>query len=155
MKDDEWQTPDALYDKLCDMYDFNPILDASANLGNTKCKHFLDDAMYQSWNFKGDVWCNPPHSKPNLTNFVERAEEMHLSHGIRILMIVPANFGGTATFHKYIQRKRFYEFVEGRPSFLKKGRILDSSRNAYIVIIWGKSPLISDLVLAHEGEVSK
>lgn len=138
MKDDEWETPTALYQKLCEKYNFNPTLDVAANVQNRKTRLFLTDAYLQEWvvGSLGDVWCNPPHSKPNLSRFVQKAEEQHIKHSIRIMMIVPANFGSTATFHKLIQGKRFFEFVEGRPKFEKKGKTIDPSRNAYIVIIW-------------------
>ena len=161
MNDDEWQTPQALYDKLCDRYEFNPKLDVAATLENTKCSAYLDDAFVQEWTLPFvehlDVWCNPPHSKPNLSKYVERAEEQHKKNGIRIMMIVPANFGSTVTFHKYIQRKRFYEFIEGRIKFEKKNENYGNTRNAYIVILWGKysTRFIDDLILAHKGEISK
>jgi len=134
--DDEFWTPKSLYDKLCIKYKMFPGLDVAANEQNTKCRHFLENAFYDKWYMDGhDVWCNPPHSMTE--RFMVRAENQHVRYGIRIMMIVPANVISTKVWHKYIEDKREYHGIEGRPKFLKHGKPSQyPSRNAYVVILW-------------------
>lgn len=140
--DDEFETPTELYEFLCNKYQINPKLDASANKDNTKCVDFLINALHTEW-IKPfvvpdwAVWCNPPHS---LTlEFIARAESQYLKHNMDIMMIVPANVLSTEVWHKYIEGKREYHAIKGRPVFLKNGRKTKfPSRNAYVVIIWRK-----------------
>lgn len=134
--DDEFWTPRPLYESLIKQYNFQPILDVAANKENTRCSLFLTDALHESWNHaRRAVWCNPPHSKT--AEFIARAESQHKRWGMKIMMIVPANVGGTKMFHKYIEDHREYHFIEGRPQFLKHGRPSEHpSRNTYIVILW-------------------
>lgn len=136
--DDEFWTPKDLYDKLCGLYNIQPTLDAAANSQNTKCDMFLTNALFQEWGEYHQVWCNPPHSKT--LEFIERAENQHKKYGIRIIMIVPANVISTKIWHRYIENKREYHAVEGRPKFLKHGKPSKfPSRNSYIVILWGEN----------------
>jgi len=143
IKDDEYWTPSGLYQDLCNKYDIDPILDVAANEYNCKTFYYLEDALHEEWLIEDNqivsVWCNPPHSLNS--EFVARAEVQHLRYGMDIMMIIPANFGGTKTFHRYIEGKREYHFVEGRPRFLKDGVLSEyPSRNAYIIILWRKNP---------------
>ena len=56
---------------------------------------------------------------------------------MKILMIVPANSVSTRVWHQYIEGKREYHGIKGRPVFLKNGHPTQwPSRNSYIVILW-------------------
>ena len=134
--DDEFWTPRPLYESLIEKYDFNPILDVAATKENKRCSLFLTDALHKSWNYAGqDVWCNPPHSMTD--DFIARAEQQFNRWRMKIMMIVPANVGGTIMFQKYVEGHREYHFIAGRPKFLKFGRPSKyPSRNSYIVILW-------------------
>ena len=137
--DDEFWTPKSLYESLCNKYQIYPRLDVAANEGNSRCEFFLSNALHEEW-FKPEyadlpVWCNPPHSKTD--EFITRAESQHIRHGITIMMIVPANTLGNKVWHKFIEGKREYHAIEGRPKFLKHGVPSKfPSRNAYVVILW-------------------
>ena len=69
---DEWRTPDSLYNYLDNIYDFT--LDAAATAANAKTPVFFtaaDSALTNTW--RGRVWCNPPYSRGNCTEFVTKA----------------------------------------------------------------------------------
>jgi len=140
IKDDEFETPTPLYEKLCAMYDFEPTLDVCCTLDNQKCAFGIyEGSLHKEWELQGwghtRGWCNPPHTKT--AEFVAKAELEFVNNYFQTMMIVPANFGGTSTFHKYVEGKREYHFIEGRPVFLKNGRKTKyPSRNSYIVILW-------------------
>lgn len=54
-------------------------------------------------------------------------------------MIVPANCVSTEIWHKYIEDKREYHAVKGRPVFLKNGKKTRfPSRNSYVCIVWSR-----------------
>jgi phage N-6-adenine-methyltransferase len=139
--DDDYETPDQLFFSLCEKYDILPQLDACALSHNKKCQNYLTNALYDEWLLHGkrvDVWCNPPGSMQ--LSFIERAELQYLKHNFNIIMIVPANCVSTEIFHKYIEGKREYHAVQGRPIFLKNGKKTRfPSRNSYICIIWRKT----------------
>ena len=135
IKDDEFETPTDLYERLCNLYSIKPLLDVAANDSNTKCEYHLKDGLHDEWHF--DSWCNPPHTKT--LHFIQRAEAQHIKHNINILMIVPANTISTQAWHRYIEDKREYHAIYQRPTFWKNGRRSKfPSRNAYICIVWRK-----------------
>lgn len=136
--DDNYETPNDLFFKLTNKNKIMPKLDACATRENSKCSFFLTDALHEEWlvgNRMVDVWCNPPGSLQ--LKFIERAELQHRKYGMNIIMIVPANCVSTNIWHEYVEGKRQYHAVEGRPIFLKNGRKTKfPSRNSYVCIIW-------------------
>lgn len=90
MANDEWQTPQALFDKLNDEFNFD--VDVAASEKNSKCNRFIDqylDALDREygWNIysvtqgslnhktTGRCWMNPPYSRGNIDKFVKKAFE--------------------------------------------------------------------------------
>ena len=79
----DWGTPKGVYAALNDEFDF--VLDAAASDKNAKCSEYYtekDDALIQSWNKGGAVFCNPPYGR-HLGKWVKKACEEY--YGIRIL----------------------------------------------------------------------
>jgi len=145
---DEWETPDELYQHLCEKYNIHPEYDVAAIDGNSKCMYLIDkeqDSFVKEWGIqsdiqfpnKADVWCNPPHSKNE--EFVKRAYDQWVKHNINIMMILPANALCTNYAENWIE-----PFAEYHPinrslcKFLYHGKTKDSSRNGYFVVIWRK-----------------
>ena len=143
---DEWETPDVLYQHLCEKYNIYPEIDVAASFENKKCECFLsehENALEVDWkdNYFGkeiiDVWCNPPHSKNE--EFVKKAYNEWVTQNITIMMILPANALCTNYAENWIE-----PFAEYHPinrsfcKFLYHGKEKDSSRNGYFVIIWRK-----------------
>lgn len=84
---DQWMTPDELYDQLHAEFAFG--CDVAASMENTRCEYFIDrddDALTRDW---GEMnWCNPPYSKIKV--FVEKAIEQSL-YGRATVMLLRAD----------------------------------------------------------------
>ena len=137
---DDWETPDELYQHLCEKYSIYPELDMASDGDNSKCSFFSADALNKDWLFKKDrvdVWCNPPHSKNE--EFVRRAYDQWVEHNINIMMILPANALCTNYAEMVIHPYAEYHPINRKfCKFLYKGKKKDSSRNGYFVVIWRK-----------------
>ena len=137
---DEWETPQELYDHLCEKYTVFPQLDVCATLENRKCgDYYFEDRCGGGLvcNWKKDVWCNPPHSKNE--EFVIKAYEEWSKHNINIMMILPANSMCTNYAEHLIQPYAEYHPINRKfCKFLYNGKVKDSSRNGYFVVIWRK-----------------
>lgn len=144
---DDWETPNKLYNFLIQTYQIFPKLDAFATYENRKCLDFIskkENAFFTEWLLKGkavDIWANPPGTLQ--LDAIARAEAQFLKHGMKIMMILPTRVMGTKIWDRYIEddfhRKREYHKITGRPSFLKNGRkVGNSAQHAYVVVIWRK-----------------
>lgn len=145
--DDNYETPDRLFNDLCMKYNIRPILDVCADEINRKCLDYISkeqNALFTEWilnNKVVDVWANPPGSIQ--LDFIARAESQYLKYNMNILMILPTRVMGTPIWDKYIEddynRKREYHKITGRPTFLKHGRKTKwSAMHAYVCVIWRK-----------------
>ena len=144
---DEWETPQELYDHLCDKYELKPNLDVACTWENSKCVagchwDLETDGLECDWalsEFKNEsiVWCNPPHSLNE--EFVIKAYGEWSKHNINIMMILPANSMCTNYAEHLIQPYAEYHPINRKfCKFLYKGEKKDSSRNGYFVVIWRK-----------------
>ena len=83
-----WETPQDLFDKLNEIFNFN--LDSCAETDTTKCLNFYtkeDDALTKDW--KGVVWCNPPYGREQ-TKFVLKVYEASVKHNSTVVVLIPA-----------------------------------------------------------------
>lgn len=143
-RSDEWETPQELFDQLCETYDIHPDTDVCATDSNSKCIGFIDKAMdtlKHNFQYHDDgLWCNPPHSETKA--FVLYMHEQWKLYNIPIMMLVPAGVlcrkYFAEIFEKFIETRHGVEWhpVRPRPAFLFEGKRLDSARQDYIVIIW-------------------
>lgn len=114
-KTDEWSTPQDLFDKLNEEFNFD--LDVCANESNHKCSLYYDrkqDGLKMPWNGH-IVWCNPPYGK-EIAKWVERAYIEHKTHGTTIVMLLPARTD-TIWFHTYVLGWADIRFLKGRLKF--------------------------------------
>lgn len=120
---DDWETPQALFDKLDAVYHFT--LDPCSTHENAKCeKHYTveEDGLAQSW--EGEtVFCNPPYGR-NIGEWVRKCHDE--SKHARIVMLIPARTD-TAYFHDYIYHKARVRFLRGRLKFERGGVALKSA----------------------------
>ena len=131
MPNDNWGTPDWILDSVREFYGGTIDLDPFSSLAHnervkaTKYYTIEDNAYKQEWN--GNVFCNPPYSKPNLSLTTEKAKfEISLAtwrNEKQIILLIPAY-----TSTKWFQGKVFYGaraicFLNKRVSFfgVKKG----------------------------------
>ena len=126
---EEWETPQNLFNKLNN--EFNFTVDVSSSELNYKCKkHYTqkEDGLVQNWDNE-IAWCNPPYGR-KIGEWVKKASE---SKAI-IVMLLPARTD-TKWFHNYIYNKQNIEirFIKGR---LKFGNSKNSAPFPSMIVIF-------------------
>ena len=109
---DNWETPQALFDKLNDEFHFG--LDVCASLDNAKCKKFYtkeQDGLNQEWT--GVCWMNPPYGK-EIGKWLKKAYESSIN-GATVVCLIPARTD-TAWWHNYVMKGKI-RFIRGRLKF--------------------------------------
>lgn len=114
-KSNDWATPQDLFDKLND--EFNFTLDVCAIPENAKCEHYYSpeqNGLLQHWD--GTVWCNPPYGR-KIGLWVKKAYESVIrDDGTTVVMLLPARTD-TKWFHEYILPYGQIRFIRGRIKF--------------------------------------
>ncbi len=132
-KQDKWQTPPAVFEKLNE--EFNFTLDATAEPETALCDHYFtidDDALTQDWGNQ-TVYCNPPYSQ--LKDFAKKAQE-EAQKGATVVMLVPARTD-TKAFHDYFSHGEV-RLIKGRLKFLMEGKEQDAAPFPSMVCVMGK-----------------
>lgn len=110
----EWGTPQPLFDKYNDIYNFE--IDVSANDINAKCDTYFtkdDNALEKDW--KGKVcWMNPPYGR-EIALFMKKAYEESLK-GATVVCLVPSRTD-TRWWHDCAMKGEI-EFIKGRIKFV-------------------------------------
>jgi phage N-6-adenine-methyltransferase len=94
---DEWQTPDYVYEDICDYWQLQPTIDVFASAENSKCPLFITeemDAFKLDWvefaraNGVAPIfWVQPPWSRPILTEAIKRTIEMAKKGGESLFLL--------------------------------------------------------------------
>lgn len=129
-KSDMWETPQYLFDKLNEEFNFE--LDACAVASNAKCDKFYspeDDGLSQSW-WDYRTWCNPPYGR-SVGLWVKKASIESQLGGL-VVMLLPARVD-TAWFHNFIYNKAEVRFIRGR---LKFGKVKTSAPFPSMIVIF-------------------
>lgn len=74
----DWCTPQSFFDDL--NREFHFVLDAGATPENAKCTQYFTpemDALSQSWDADGAIFCNPPYGR-QLGKWVAKAYREHI-----------------------------------------------------------------------------
>ena len=111
----DWETPQWLFDELNEEFHFT--LDPCATPQTAKCGRYFteeDNGLLQDWG-KARVFCNPPYSDRQQTEWVRRCYE-HSLHGGLAVMLIPARTD-TKRFHDYIYGNAEIRFLRGRLHF--------------------------------------
>ena len=111
---DEWETPQDLFDKLNDEFNFD--IDVCATEENAKCNVFFtaeQDGLAQNWGGHR-VWCNPPYSK--IDKWAEKAFRETKNDNTIVVMLIPSRTD-TKYFHNYIYQRTEIRFIKGRLKF--------------------------------------
>lgn len=112
----DWATPDNVFSKLND--EFNFTLDAAASHNNAKCKlYYTKENCGLSNNWFGNVFVNPPFNNWSLW-VVKAVAEVAANRAKTVVMLLPARTD-TRAFHDYIYKKPYAEvrFIKGRLKF--------------------------------------
>ena len=136
--DDEYETPDDLYNYCVNKAAFIPVMDVCATGQNTKCSAWFskeyNNGLKNHWICSS--WMNPPHSETK--KWIEKAEKEWVERDINILAIIPANSICTKYFEKVYYHVEIHPIFY-RPQFLKDGEMSPfPSRNSYFLVIWRK-----------------
>ncbi len=112
----DWCTPKGVFAALNDEFDF--VLDAAASDKNAKCSEYYtekDNALVQSWDKGGAVFCNPPYGR-EIGKWVKKAYEESKSMPYPVVLLIPARTD-TSYFHEYIYGASTIRFIRGRLKF--------------------------------------
>lgn len=114
--DNEYPTPQWLFDKINNIYNFD--MDLCATKENTKCEKYYtkeQDSLKQIWNDKIN-WCNPPYSKDLQPLFIKKAYESHLKYNNVFVFLIPLR-PDVQVWHDCIWGKTDIYIFKGRPKF--------------------------------------
>jgi len=100
-KNNEWETPDYVFNKLHDEFQFN--FDLCATLENAKVSTYTSDALNYDPHEAGlNIWCNPPYSFPIKDKIIKKCYELSLHDHVNVVvMLIPAATE-TRAFHDII-----------------------------------------------------
>ena len=116
-KSNEWETPQALFDKLNKTYGFT--LDPCATEESRKCERYYtieEDGLSKSW--KGErVFVNPPYG--DIGKWVKKSYEESLHKDGLVVMLIPSRTD-TRYWHDYVMNASSIYFIKGRLKFGNK-----------------------------------
>lgn len=115
-KSNEWDTPQAFYDRLNKHYGFT--LDPCATKQSAKCEKYFtesDDGLNQSW--AGEtVFMNPPYGR-QIGKWIKKAhDEAKNNKGTTVVCLIPSRTD-TKYWHDYCMQAHELYFVRGRLKF--------------------------------------
>lgn len=111
-KSDDWATPQDLFDKYNEQYQFD--VDVCATIENAKCPTYFtkeQDGLAQPW--AGTCWMNPPYGK-GIGKWLEKAYNSSQA-GTTVVCLVPARTD-TRWWHEYAMKGEI-TFLRGRLKF--------------------------------------
>ena len=113
-KDQTWETPQNLFDKLDK--EFNFTLDVCATDETAKCNNYFtpkENGLIQEW--KGNCWMNPPYGR-EIGIWIKKAWE-ESKKGTKVVCLIPARTD-TKYWHEYIfTYAAEIRFIKGRIKF--------------------------------------
>jgi phage N-6-adenine-methyltransferase len=107
---DEWETPQALFDVLNEEFHFE--VDRAANPANAKCPRFYTDALNIEWGGRG--FLNPPYS--HVGAFLEKAHHELIFRRVLTVCLVAAR-PDTRYWHEHVSEADEVRFLKGRLTF--------------------------------------
>lgn len=137
---DDWGTPQELYDYLDELFKFD--LDVCADWSNAKAEYYYDeelDGLKQRW--FGNCWMNPPYSKPSkkmnkpgLIHWIDKAiKESRKKRVNCVVALLPARTE-TNWYYKIWKNADLIVFLRGR---LKFGGAKSSAPFPSVVAVFG------------------
>lgn len=111
----DWETPQWLFDDLNEEFHF--MLDPCAYHETAKCNKYYtkkEDGLIQNWG-KEIVFCNPPYSNIEQTQWIKKGYEHSKKGGIAV-MLIPSRTD-TKRFHDCILGKAEIRLSPNKGSF--------------------------------------
>lgn len=138
---DQWSTPQDLYDRLNEEFNFN--LDPCADDQNHKCEKYFtkeQNGLLQDWGGNA-VFCNPPYGR-QIGKWVKKCYEESQKKDTICVMLIPARTD-TRYFHDYIYKKATeIRFIKGR---LKFGESKNGAPFPSMVVIFDKQRQVREV----------
>ena len=148
-KDQTWETPQDLFDKLNEVFEFE--LDVCAVDETAKCNKYFTpeiDGLKQEW--KGNCWMNPPYGREQI-KWIEKAYN-ESKNDAKIVCLIPAR-PDTKVWHNIIFTKAScIVFIKGR---LKFGGSKDAAPFPSALIVFGNITNEQEEALREFGAVIK
>ena len=119
--DNEWETPQDVYETATKWAGFVPKLDVAATGKTAKCDRYItrrQDALRSKWDC--DWWCNPPYSQ--VMEFVIYGISQARALGTRGIYLTYSKTD-TRWWHTWVEDNPFVrvKFIRGRIRFLQDG----------------------------------
>lgn len=134
-KSDLWETPQDLFDRLNDIFNFDA--DVCATKNNTKLPVYISpdkNGLTARWSDYGQMcWMNPPYSR--IFDWIKKAYSEHLTDHISVVCLVPARTD-TRWFQDYCSKGNII-FLRGR---LKFGNNENSAPFPSCLVMFGSMP---------------
>lgn len=134
-KNEEWETPQFLFNELNETYDFD--LDVCASETNKKCHKFYskdDNSLDKYW--IGSCWMNPPYGK-SIATWMKKAYESHVKNKALVVCLVPCRTD-TQWWHDYAIQGSIF-FIKGRIRFV--GASQPAPFPSAIIVYGGGAPI--------------
>ena len=132
---EEWETPQAVFDRQNKMFGFE--LDVCATPQNAKCTRFYtkeQDGLKQPWASRN--WMNPPYGR-NIGKWCARASAEGGAGNLTVALL-PARTD-TLWFHEYCAVWH-YTFLVGRLKFKANGKEMQSAPFPSMLVFFGIPP---------------
>lgn len=135
-KNNNWETPQGLFNKLNG--EFNFVWDLAANKSNAKCEHYfslLDNALDHDWsNLKGNLFLNPPYGR-DIKYWVMKAAKTKLDKDQKLVLLIPARTD-TSYWHDYIFNQAEIRFIRGRIKFEQGGEQIGAAPFPSAIVVY-------------------
>ena len=148
-KDQTWETPQDLFDKLDNIFKFD--LDVCATDKTAKCDNYFTpevDGLQQKWN--GVCWMNPPYGREQI-KWIEKAHKESLD-GAKIICLIPARPDTQVWQNIIFPNAKVILFIKGR---LKFGGSKDSAPFPSALIVFGECSDVQMKELSQLGSLVK
>lgn len=145
----DWQTPQADYDRLDQEFRFT--LDAAASAENAKCPRYFDeqaDGLAQPW-APERVFCNPPYAATRL--WVAKALRESLA-GALVVMLVPATTD-VGWWHEHVTGKAEVRFVRKRLWFKNPAKPKSGPANFASAVVIYRPPVAAKVSHLRQGSM--
>jgi site-specific DNA-methyltransferase (adenine-specific) len=140
-KRQDWETPQDLFDRLNEKYQFT--LDLAASKDNTKCESYFTEetnSLDKHWFLlKGWLWLNPPYGR-EVKDWVNKCN-LEAELGAKIIALLPARVD-TLWYHNYIYRKYYHTFLKGRLKFEINGEKTDPAPFPSMIVKFERNILL-------------
>lgn len=150
MANDEWQTPQDLFNKLNKEFGFTT--DVACKPENCLCSEGIyEDSTDQNWyEYINAFWMNPPYSRGNIDKFCKKAYE-ESQKGCIVVGLIKLDTS-TKWFHEYVMKAHEIRFCKRRVRFIDPdtGKEGGSPPFASVIVVWKPGEVDSPKVSAFD-----